>query len=112
GNEMKSALAVLVLAAVAAALYTEGARGEPYPYRWARAAGAIAVAGALLAAIEGWAKIGAAVGGVVLVCAGTAVAVAMLLPGRVTRRRALAVLLSPLAGLAVLAALDLATAHG
>jgi hypothetical protein len=109
GNELKSALAVLVLCAVAAALYP-GARARPRS--WRRAAGAVALAGAGLAAIEGWARIGAAVGGVVLVCVGSAIAAAMLLPGLVTRRRALAVLLSPLVGLALLAALDLATAHG
>jgi hypothetical protein len=111
GNELKSALAVLVLAAVAAALYDGRARGH-VARSWTRTAGAVAVSGALLAAIEGWARIGAAVGGVVLVCAGTAVATVMLLPGPITRRRALTVLLSPVAGLALLAALDLATAHG
>ena len=36
----------------------------------------------------------------------------MLLPGRLTRRRALIVLIAPLVGLIALAALDLATAHG
>jgi hypothetical protein len=109
GNELKSGLAVLVLCAVAAALYP---RAGGRPPSWRRAAGAVAVAGALLAAIEGWARIGAAVGGVVLVCVASAIAAAMLLPGPLTRRRALVVLLSPLVGLALLAALDLATAHG
>jgi hypothetical protein len=113
GNELKSGLAVLVLGGVAAAWYSPGARSGREPRRrWASAAAAIAVAGALLAALEGWARIGAAVGGVVLVSVGTAIATVMLLPGRVTRRRALGVLLAPLAGLAVLAGLDLATAHG
>ena len=113
GNELKSGLAVLVLAAVAAALYSAGAHAGREPRRrWGSAAAAIAVPGALLAALEGWARIGAAVGGVVLVSVGTAIATVMLLPGRVTRRRALGVLLTPLAGLAVLAGLDLATAHG
>ena len=109
GNELKSGLAVLVLCAVAAALYP---RAGGRPPSWRRAAGAVAFAGALLAAIEGWARIGAAVGGVVLVCVASAIAAAMLLPGPLTRRRALVVLLSPLVGLALLAALDLATAHG
>jgi hypothetical protein len=36
----------------------------------------------------------------------------MLAPGAVSRRRALVVLISPVAGLVVLAAIDLATAHG
>jgi hypothetical protein len=111
GNELKSGLAVLVLAATAAAVAGAGASDEPASRR-RLAAVAIAGCGALLALIEGWARIGAAVGGVVLVCAGTAVATAMLLPGRLTRRRALIALVTPLAGLVVLAALDLATAHG
>jgi hypothetical protein len=104
GNELKSGLAVLVLAAVAAALYP-AARGR-------RAAGAMALAGIALAVVEGSARIGAGVGGVILVSAGTAIATVMLLPGQMTRRRALIVLLSPVAGLLALAALDLAFAHG
>src|SRR5439155_3353097 len=112
GNELKSALAVLVLAAVAAATYPVGAGTSPPSRRLASAAIATALAGALLVAIEGWARIGAAVGGVVLVCVGAAIATVTLLPARTTRRRALLVLLSPIAGLATLAALDLAAAHG
>ncbi len=104
GNELKSGLAVLVLAAVAAALYP-AARGG-------RAALATVGAGVLLAAMEGSARIGAGVGGVILVSAGFAVASVMLLPGTVTRRRALLILASPLVALVALALLDLATAHG
>jgi hypothetical protein len=110
GNELKSGLAVLVLAAVAAAV--AGAGGSPSAQQRRRAAIAIAAAGALLAAIEGWVRIGAAVGGVVLVCAGTALTTVMLLPGRLTRRRAMAALIAPLLGLLLLAVLDLAAAHG
>ncbi|HWJ50254.1 MAG TPA: hypothetical protein VNR42_04490 [Solirubrobacteraceae bacterium] len=104
GNELKSGLAVLVLAAVAAALYP-AVRGR-------RAALSVAAAGALLAVVEGSARIGAGVGGVILVSAGFAVATVLLLPGAVSRRRALAVIVAPVAGLVVLAALDLVTAHG
>jgi hypothetical protein len=104
GNELKSGLAVLVLAAVAAALYP-CAQGR-------RAALTMAGAGVLLAVVEGSARIGAGVGGVILVSAGFAVATVMLLPGAVTRKRALVVLLTPVAALVALAALDLATAHG
>jgi hypothetical protein len=109
GNELKSGLAVLVLAAVAAALYP-AVRGR-------RAVAAVALAGAVLAVVEGSARIGAGVGGVILVAAGFAVAGVLVadLPagGRgLTRRRALVVLISPLAALVVLALLDLATAHG
>jgi hypothetical protein len=104
GNELKSTLAVLVFAAVAALLYP-AVRGR-------RAATTIALAGIALAVVEGSARIGAGVGGVILVSAGTAVATIMLLPGQLTRRRALTVLIAPVAGLVALAALDLATAHG
>ena len=55
GNELKSALAVLVLAGVAGALYP--AR------RPRRAAGATAATGAVLALVEGSARLGAGVGG-------------------------------------------------
>jgi hypothetical protein len=104
GNELKSALAVLVLAAAAAALYP-ATRGR-------RAAAATLGAGVVLAVVEGSARIGAGVGGVVLVCAALAVATIMLAPGALTRRRALVVLISPVVGLVALAAIDLATAHG
>jgi hypothetical protein len=104
GNELKSGLAVLVLAAVAGALYPS--------HRDRRSVSAIVAAGLLLAVIEGAARIGAGVGGVILVCAGTAVAAVMVAPGGLSRRRALLVLISPVAGLVALAAIDLATAHG
>ena len=104
GNELKSALAVLVLAAVAAWLYP-AMRGR-------RAALTVAGAGVVLAVVEGSARIGAGVGGVILVSAGFAVATVLLLPGAISRRRALTVILAPLAGLVALAALDLVTAHG
>jgi hypothetical protein len=104
GNDLKSGLAVLALAAVAAALYPS-VRGR-------RAALAMALSGALLAGLEGAARLGAGVGGAVLVAFGFAVAVAMLLPGAASRRRALIVLLSPLAALLALAVVDLSSAAG
>lgn len=104
GNELKSGLAVLVLAGLAAALYPSARSG--------RAAAAVLGGGVLLAVVEGSARIGAGVGGVILVSAGFAVAAVMMLPGALTRRRLLIVTISPLAGLLVLAAIDLATAHG
>ncbi len=130
GNELKSGLAVLVFAAVAAALYplARGTRANAFapdgapsnapapgstdPRELRRAAVTMALAGIALALVEGSARIGAGVGGVVLVSAGTAVATVLLLPGALTRRRALAVLISPVVGLVMLAALDLLTAHG
>jgi len=104
GNELKSGLAVLVFCAVAAALYP-ARRGR-------RAVVSMAVCGIVLAVVEGWTRIGAGVGGVILVSAGAAVASVMLAPGALTRRRALTVLIAPVVGLIVLAALDLLTAHG
>lgn len=104
GNELKSGLAVLVLAAVAAAL-TPGERSR-------RAALSMAGAGVVLAVLEGSARLGAGVGGVILVAAGAAVATIMVLPGRINRRRVLVVLAAPALALIALAAIDLATAHG
>jgi hypothetical protein len=104
GNELKSGLTVLVLAAAAAALQP-AVRGR-------RAALTMACAGVVLAVVEGSARIGAGVGGVILVSFGFAVATIMLVPGSLTRKRALIVLISPVAGLVALAGIDLATAHG
>lgn len=104
GNELKSGLAVLVFTAVAAALYP--------CVRSRRAAATMACAGIVLAIVEGSARIGAGVGGVILVSAGTAVATVMLLPGTLNRKRLLIVMAAPVLGLIALAAIDLATAHG
>ncbi len=60
GNDLKSALAVLVLAALAGGLYPSA--------RDRRAWGTMALAGAGLACVEGAARLGAGVGGVVIVC--------------------------------------------
>jgi hypothetical protein len=135
GNELKPVLAVLVFAAVAGALYP-----NPIPTRLRRrladrrslrspiggdpaacsqsgidrrSAAAMAGAGTLLAAVEGSARIGAGVGGTILVCVGATVATLLLLPERSGRGHAIAALVgAPALGLALLAALDLATAHG
>jgi hypothetical protein len=104
GNELKSGLAVAVLAAVAAALFPA--------VRSRRSALTMALAGVALAAIEGAATIGAGVGGVILVSAGFAVAAVLLLPGGFSQRRTLIVLASPVVALVALAGLDLLTAHG
>jgi hypothetical protein len=104
GNELKSGLAVLVLAAVASALYP-AVRG-PRAARW------MAIVTVLLAVVEGSARIGAGVGGVILVSAGGAVASLLALGGRLSTKRAVLALASPLIGLIALTAIDLATAHG
>jgi hypothetical protein len=104
GNELKATLAVLALAGIAAALY---------PARRGRAGAlALAAGGTALGVIEGSARIGAGVGGVVLVSLSFALAAGLLLPGGLDRRRALLALCAPVAALGALAALDLTTAHG
>ena len=97
GNDLKSALAVLVLAALAGGLYPSARRPPVVGARWRWRAPA-------LACLEGAARLGAGVGGVVIVCVSFAVAVATLLPAARTRRRALIVVASPIAGLIALAA--------
>ncbi len=104
GNEVKSGLAVLVLAGLAGALHP-ATRGR-------RAVLATVCIGGLLAAVEGSARIGAGVGGVILVSAGFAVAAVSLAGGALTRTRAIVVLASPLLALVALAVLDLLSAHG
>ncbi|HWG09777.1 MAG TPA: hypothetical protein VN672_12320 [Solirubrobacteraceae bacterium] len=104
GNDLKSGLAVLALAAVAAALYPSA--------RSRRSALAMAGVGIALAVIVGAARIGAGVGGVILVSAGFAVATIELLPGGFSRRRVLLVVCAPVLALVLLAAIDLLTAHG
>jgi hypothetical protein len=104
GNEVKSGLAVLVLAAVAGALYPASRGRGP--------AVVMICAGIVLAAVEGSARIGAGVGGVILVSAGFAVAAATLAGGAITRRRVVIVIVSPLLALIALAVLDLLSAHG
>ena len=104
GNEVKSGLAVLVLAAVASALYP-AARGRGPALM-------MICAGIVLAGIEGSARIGAGVGGVILVSAGFAVAAAALWGGAITRRRVVIVVASPVLATLALAVLDLLTAHG
>ena len=104
GNDLKSALAVLVLAGVAAGLYPS--------WRGRRAWSAMALSGAALACLEGATRLGAGVGGVVIVCVSFALAVALLLAGARARRRAVIVIASPIAGLLALAVIDLVSAHG
>ena len=104
GNELKSGLAVLVFTAVAAALYPA--------VRSRRAAATMACAGIVLAIVEGSARIGAGVGGVILVSAGTAVATVMLLPGHTQSQAPADRDGGAGRGAVALAAIDLATAHG
>lgn len=104
GNELKSGLTVLVLVGVAAALAPA--------VRSRRNAAIMAGAGVVLGVVIGSGRLGAGVGGVILVAAGTGVATVLLLPGALTRVRIAAIALAPLVALVALAAIDLATAGG
>jgi len=101
GNELEIALTIVLLLAVATLLRARG--------RSRRNALAFALAGIALAAIVGSGRLGADVGGIFTIAGGAAVAALMLLPGGITKRAVAVAILAPAAGLAALAALDLAT---
>ncbi len=102
GNELEIGLAIVMLVAVAAALPRRGrTRGNAL---------AFAFAGAALAAVIGSGRLGADVGGIFTIAGGAAVATLLVLPGGVTKRAIGIAVLAPVAGLAALAVLDLATA--
>lgn len=101
GNELEATLAALLLIGVGTVLAGRG--------RSRTAVGAFAGGGVALALIVGSGRLGADVGGVITIGAGAAVAAALMLPGGLTRRSAVLVVLAPIAGLAVLALVDLAT---
>jgi hypothetical protein len=105
GNELESSLPVLLFIGLAALLYGRTR---------SRAGAAIfAGAGLLLGAAIGSGRLGADVGGVITVGGGAAVATLFMLPGGVTKRAIAIACLVPVAALAGLAALDLATGgHG
>jgi hypothetical protein len=104
GNELESTLPVLALCGVAAAAVALG---------WGRRSRTLALVfagtGLVLGAVVGSGRLGADVGGVVTVGAGTAVAVLLALPGEITRRRVAAGIAVPILGIVALAVLDLAT---
>jgi hypothetical protein len=101
GNELESSLPVLLFVGLAALLYG----------RTRSRAGAVIFAGSglILGAAIGSGRLGADVGGVITVGVGAAVATLFMLPGGVTKRAVAIACLVPAAGLAALAALDLAT---
>jgi hypothetical protein len=101
GNELEATLPVLLLLGVAALLWGR---------RRSRATAAVfAVAGLVLGVFMGAAQLGADVGGVVTVGAGVAAATLLMLPGRLSARRIVLAALVPVAGVAALAVLELAT---
>ncbi|MCW2996596.1 MAG: hypothetical protein JWN65_145 [Solirubrobacterales bacterium] len=101
GNELEASLPVLLLVAVAVLLHGRG-RSR---------AGALVFAGTglVFGAIVGSGRLGADVGGVLTIGAGTAVAVLCMLPGGITRRAIALAVAAPAAALAGLAVLDLTT---
>jgi hypothetical protein len=101
GNELEATLTVLLLLAIGALLWGRN--------RSRRTAAAFALPGLVLGVFVGAGQLGADVGGVITVGAGVAAATLLMLPGRLTRRRLVLAALVPLAGLAALAALELAT---
>ncbi len=101
GNELEATLPVLLFLALAVALYGRG--------RSRNGAIAFGVGGLLLGVAVGSGRLGADVGGVLTIGAGTAVCVLLMLPGGVTRRALALAVATPAAALAGLAALDLAT---
>jgi hypothetical protein len=104
GNELKSGLMVLLLAGVAAAL-----TGRP---KSKQSALIVLACGLLLGAVLGSGRLGAGVGAAFIVAGASAVAAMMMLPGRMSGKRILILILSPVIGLGLLAALDALTAGG
>ena len=102
GNELEIVLTVMLLIAIAA----WWRRRE----RSRAGAAAFAAGGAVLALVMGSGRLGADVGGIFTVAGGAAVATLLMLPGGITKKALLGALLTPVAGLAALAAVDLATA--
>jgi hypothetical protein len=104
GNELESTLPVLALCGVAAAAIALG---------WGTRSRALALsfagAGLVLGVVIGSGRLGADVGGVVTIGAGTAVAVLLALPGIVTGRRVALAVAVPILAIGALALLDLAT---
>lgn len=101
GNELEASLPVLLFVALAVVLQGRGRSRE--------GAAAFGVAGLIFGGIVGSGRLGADVGGVITVGAGTAVAVLCMLPGGVTRRAVVLAVLAPAVAIAGLAVLDLAT---
>ena len=101
GNELEATLSALLLIGIGTLLAGRG--------RSRAAAAAFAGGGAALALVVGAGRLGADVGGVITIGAGAAVAAVLMLPGGLTRRSAALVVAAPIAGLVLLALVDLAT---
>jgi hypothetical protein len=101
GNELEATLPLLLLVAVAVVYAGRGRSRE--------GALAFGISGLLFGAVVGSGRLGADVGGVLTVGAGTAVAVLCMLPGGITRRAIALAIAAPAVALAGLALLDLTT---
>jgi hypothetical protein len=101
GNELEATLTVLLLVGLGALLHR--------CRRSRRSAAIVAATGAVFAVFVGAGQLGADVGGVITVGAGIAAATVMMLPGRPSRRTWLLAAAVPVAALAALALLDLAS---
>lgn len=104
GNELKSGLTILMLAGLAGAI---GSRPKSR-----KLALVVLGAGLALGVVLGSGRLGAGVGAVIIVATASAVAATMMLPGRMSGRRLALLVVSPVIGLLLLAALDLATSGG
>jgi hypothetical protein len=115
GNELEATLTVLLLVALGAALMRRADfDGEPAPFgagpgRSRRNAAIVALAGIVAAVFVGAGQLGADVGGVITVGGGVATMTLLMAPGTPSRRAIVLGLLTPVAAIAALALLDLAT---
>jgi hypothetical protein len=100
GNELEAILSAVVLLGTGAALAGRGGRVVPVGF---------AVVCGVAALFIGAGRLGADVGGVITLGAGTAAAVLASLPGGITRRAIAVALLVPVLGVAALAVIDLVT---
>lgn len=98
GNELEASLPILLFFALAVLLAGRG--------RSRAGAAAFAAGGVALGAAIGAGRLGADVGGVITVGAGTAVAVLFMIPGGLTRGAIALAIAAPAAALAALAAID------
>ncbi len=115
GNELESTLVILLVVGLGAALMRRrDLEGPAAPFgtgpgRSRRAAAIVAIAGLVASVFVGAGQLGADVGGVITFGAGISAMAVLLLPGRPSRRVIVLALLTPVAALAGLAALDLVT---
>ncbi|UTI65730.1 hypothetical protein NBH00_05830 [Paraconexibacter antarcticus] len=101
GNELEASLPVLLFVALAVLLQGRG--------RSRQGAITFGVTGLVFGGIVGSGRLGADVGGVLTVGAGTAVAVLCMIPGALTKRRLALAVAAPAAALVALAVLDVVT---